>query len=166
MSDVKLTKTQDDLSKTLKEMTDRAGSSGGFSRIYPIYQKYQLQRFQTKNASEGKPWPDYKRSDYAEYKKKRFKSYPGSGSKMMIATSTLAGAVIGRGPHSFYGVDKHRVLFKKNSMEVYVEESGNNAQGKPFTYPSAVAEERPFMEFSDSHLDEMREELAKYVLGF
>lgn len=164
--DARLKKVRDDFEETRKKMLDASNSQGALARIYKVYQRFQTERFKTQNASEGRAWAPYKRADYAEYKRKRFKSYPGAGSKMLIATSTLAGAVIGRGDHPFYGVDKHRAIFKKNSMEIFVDQTGENKAGKPFTYPSVVNEERPFMEFNEEHLNEMKEELAQFVLGF
>lgn len=136
---------------------------GAFARVYKLYQKFQTERFKSQNASEGKPWKSLSPA-YAEAKKKRFRSYPGSGSKMMIATGTLAGAVIGPGA-PFSGTDKHRAMFTKTSMVIEVAESGRNAAGKPFNYAAYANEERPFMEFSQAHMNEMQAEIEKFILG-
>lgn len=84
---------------------------------------------------------------------------------MLIATSTLAGAVIGPGaPFVSQGISAHRVLFKSSSMEISVITSGKNAQGKPFDYPEYVAEKRPFMKFSQNSLNEMKQVLVQFIL--
>lgn len=152
---------RDDLSKKLAEMKEKAGKAAA-ARIYPLYQKLQTQRFQTQNASEGSKWKPISK-EYEAYKKKKYKDYPGSGTKLLIATSTLGGAIIGPGS-SFYGTDKHVALFTKYSMKISVKQGGKNAEGKPFTYPEHVAEDRPFMQFSDASMNLMRQELQKFLI--
>lgn len=147
----------------LNSMLTLAQSTQSSARLYPVYQQLQIQRFMTENASEGTPWDSLK-PEYAEYKKKKYNSFPGGGSKTLIATSTLAGAVIGPGS-PFQGTDKHRAIFKPYSMQISVDASGVNAQGKPFTYPEFVAEKRPFMKFSQKSLDQLKSELQKYLIG-
>lgn len=157
-------KVRDDFENTKDKMLSRANSSGAMARIYSLYQSFQTKRFQTQNASEGKTWTPLK-PKYRQRKLTTFRTYPGSGTKMMIATGTLAGAVIGPGA-PFSGVDKHRAVFKTRSMEIYVQESGSNAANKPFTYAKYAAENRPFMEFSDEHINQMKDALIKFILGF
>jgi hypothetical protein len=169
-----MTRVKDDFEKTMAKMLDRTNSGGAFARIYPVYQRLQTRRFETQNASEGAPWEKLE-PGYAAYKRKRFgggptrsggswKSYPGAGSKMLIATSTLAGAVIGPGaPFVSEGLRQHRAKFSRTSMEIVVEQSGRNADGDPFDYAGYVNEVRPFMEFSRDSVAEMREELQKFL---
>lgn len=156
---------KDDFKNVMENMLSRAGSfQGGAARIYKLYQKFQTERFQTENASEGKPW-DELNQDYKKSKLRRFKSFPGNGTKMMIATGTLAGAAIGPGaPFASEGISAHRALFTKNSMQISVDTSGVNAQGKPFKYARYANAKRPFMNFSEGHLDQMKEELSQFIL--
>ena len=154
---------RNDLKTRLEQMMTLAQSSKAFSRIYPLYQSLQVERFMTENESEGDAWDDLT-PQYSAYKEKHYGKYPGGGRKLLIATSTLAGAVIGPGA-PFEGVDKHRAIFSPFSMRITVEESGNNAAGKPFNYPKYVAERRPFMEFSEESFDQMRDALKKYLIG-
>lgn len=144
-------------------MLDKANMQGAGARIYPLYQKLQTQRFESENASEGAQWPSLS-PEYAAYKLKKYKSAPGGGNKMMIATSTLAGAVIGPGS-PFTGVANHIALFTKYSMRISVNMSGTNSDGKPFDYPQYVADVRPFMTFSDESRGLMKNELKKFILG-
>lgn len=158
-----LTITKNDLKTRLDGLLDKANMQGAAARIYPLYQKLQTERFMTEGASEGFPWPALT-PQYAEYKEKKFKSYPGGGTKTLIATSSLAGAVIGPGS-PFRGVSNHIALFTKYSMQIKVNTSGTNDAGKPFDYPQYVAETRPFMSFSDVSKQAMKDELRKFLLG-
>lgn len=150
------------LEKKLAEMREKTGKAAA-ARLYPLYQKLQTKRFQTENASEGAKWKPIQK-EYAEHKLKLFKSYPGGGRKLLIATSTLGGAVIGRGS-PFLGQDKHVALFKKYGMQISVKEGGTNAAGKPFNYAGYVAEKRPYMEFSKNSIEIMKTELRKFIIG-
>lgn len=173
---------QNDFQKTVQRMLDKSNAfQGASSRIYPLYQKFQTDRFQTQGQSEGTPWPSLN-PEYAQYKKIRFgggpkvrskgkgkeasswKSWPGQGTKMMIATSTLAGAVIGPGsPFVSEGINQHRAIFTPNSMEISVEQSGNNAEGRPFDYAGYADEKRPIMQFSDEHIEEMSAAITQFL---
>jgi hypothetical protein len=83
---------------------------------------------------------------------------------MLIATSFLAGSVIGPGAHPFHGTKQHRKIFSDRSMKIYVEESGLNDEGKDFTYAHKVAEIRPFMTFSTEHIKEMKNAVRSFIL--
>lgn len=166
---------QDTLQQRLDGILTQAKSSqGAAARIFPLYQQLQTKRFQTQNASEGEPWKPLN-STYALYKKKRYgggekrgkgqwRSWPGSGTKMLIGTSTLAGAVIGRGS-PFEGTDKNVQVYKPYSLQISVNTSGTNAEGKPFNYAEEVAATRPFMSFSPASIDKMKTEMKKYLIG-
>lgn len=153
---------RNDLEKRLAEMLEKSGKAAA-ARVYPLYQKLQAKRFETENASEGAKWKPIKK-EYAEYKKEKFASYPGQGTKLLIATSTLGAAVIGPGS-PFGKTAQHVALFKNRSMEIMVKEGGKNKDGKPFTYPKYVAETRPFMEFSAASIKLMKEEITKFLIG-
>jgi hypothetical protein len=172
-----LKKVKDDFSDTIKQMLDRTRApQAGFARIHKVYQRLQTIRFQTENASEGGKWEPLQ-DVYRKYKLKRYgggekrdgdrwKSWPGSGTKTLIGTGTLAGAVIGPGaPFDSAGTSAHRALFTPTSMQIFIAEGASNAEGKPFDYAAFVNEERPFMEFGDASLNEMKQELVKFIFG-
>lgn len=155
---------------------------GTLARIYPIYQRLQVERFQTENSSEGGAWlqldPTYKKYKERRYggglrRKSRtreagaWNSYPGKGSKMMIGTGMLAGAAIGPSSGSPFteGVSNHRAIFTTTGMTISIEESGQNPDGSEFIYPHFAAVHRPFMTFGETSLDEMREAAGKYILS-
>lgn len=83
---------------------------------------------------------------------------------MLIGTSTLAGAVIGRGS-PFEGTDKNVQVYKPYSLQISVNTSGTNAEGKPFNYPGFVAQTRPFMKFSSDSIKRMKDTMKKYLIG-
>jgi len=172
--------TKDGVSPVLKKLLSKASdASGALARIYPLYQKLQTDRFMTENSSEGNQWPNLT-AVYERYKPRRYgggprrksdkraagvwQSWPGGGRKMLIGTSTLAGAVIGPGA-PFEGTDLHRALFTPNSMQISVETGGKNAEGADFDYPKYVAERRPFFQFSDASIALMKAELSQFLLG-
>jgi hypothetical protein len=161
---VGLTEIRNDVQTKLNNLLTQAKSTKAMARVYSMYQALQVERFKTEGASEKMPWDPYSSQKYAEYKKKKYAKYPGSGSKLLIATSTLAGAIIGPGA-PFKGIEKHRAQFLTGAMRIAVEQSGVNAEGKPFTYPQRVAQIRPFMEFSDKSINKMKEELKKFLIG-
>lgn len=174
-----LSPIENQLQERLSKILDRGKSSqGAAARIFPLYQRLQTRRFETQNASEGSPWPSLN-PKYAAYKLKRYgggakgrgkekegvwQSWPGAGRKTLIGTSTLAGAVIGRGS-SFEGVDKNRQIYKPYSLQITVDTSGTNAEGKPFNYPQFVAKTRPFMEFSAASKEQMKTVMKSYLIG-
>lgn len=165
MTDIGIKSTKNDFQAKLDGMLSRSKmTQGAFARIYTMYQKFQTERFMSEGASEGSSWEALK-PDYEKRKLKEFRSYPGAGTKMLIATSTLAGAVIGPGS-PFKGIDRHRAQFLTDRMIIRVEETGVNEKGRPFTYPHHVNEKRDFMTFSDKSLKLMKDELSKYIFGF
>src|SRR5271166_4593164 len=155
---------ESDFQGVMAKMLSRGASfQGGAARIYKLYQMFQTERFESENSSEGSSWDDLT-EPYKTYKLKRFKSFPGNGSKMMIATGTLAGAAIGPGaPFASEGISAHRALFTDQSMEIYIDTSGVNAEGKPFSYAKYANDKRPFMSFSEDHLNQMGNELSQFI---
>lgn len=173
-------KTQDGISPVLEKLLGKAqDASGAFARVYPLYQRLQVERFETEGSSQGTAWPPLN-VEYARYKPRRYgggerrksktrpagrwQSFPGGGRKMLIGTSTLAGAVIGPGEHPFLGTDHHRALFQAKSMTISVATGGTNAEGAQFEYPSDVNEIRPFFSFSDSSIQEFKSEVSKFLV--
>lgn len=159
-----ITEVRNDFKIKMEKMLSQAGSvPSAMSRIYPMYQKFQTQRFMTENSSQGTTWAPLS-PVYAERKRKRFSGYPGAGGRLMIATGTLAGAVIGPGA-PFQGTDHHRFITTSTGMTISVEQSGVNAAGKPFNYAEFAAEKRPIMTFNEDSIEQMKKELAKFILG-
>lgn len=174
---------KNDFSKWVKKVLNPANMQGALARVYPLYQKFQVERFQTENASEGASWPSLN-PKYKEYKLKRYgggakrptkqdprsnwASWPGGGRKMLIGTGTLAGAVVGpssSNPFNQTGISAHRVLFSQNTMTISINSSGQNAEGKPFVYPQMVNKVRPFMKFSDDHIAQMKAVVSQFIIG-
>lgn len=150
------------------------------ARAYPVYQQLQLERFQTENASEGDAWPALN-DRYRLYKLRRYaggtrrasktrgagswQSWPGAGTKMMIGTGWLAGAVIGPSQgNPFSGTDRHRAIFTDRRMEISVVQSGKNGEGQEFNYPQYAAETRPFMTFGQNSMDRMAHEVSRFII--
>lgn len=176
MSEASIQLIKDSIQDRLNSMLTLAKSTqGAAARIFPLYQKLQTARFESENASEGSPWPKLNTA-YSAYKLKRYGggskrgkhgkwgSWPGAGRKMLIGTSTLAGAVIGAGS-PFEGTSNQVQVYKPYSLQISVNTSGPNAEGKPFNYPKYVAEKRPFMKFSQPSKDQMKAVMKKYLLG-
>jgi len=160
-----ISEVKNDFTIKVDKMLSQAGSiPAAMARIYPMYQRFQTQRFMTENESQGNRWAPLSEK-YSARKPRQFASYPGSGSKLMIATGTLAGAVIGPGA-PFPGTDRHRFITTTTGMTIAVEQSGKNAAGKPFDYVEHAAEIRPIMTFNSDSIDQMKEELKKFILGF
>lgn len=166
----------------LKDMLSRGlDKQAAFARVYPMYQKLQTERFETKNASETGTWKDLN-PDYARYKLRRYgggprraskkheagswNSYPGQGTKMLVGTGMLAGAVIGPSSGSPFvsGVSQHRAMFTPEQMVISVSESGTNPDGNPFDYPHFVAEMRPFMTFGSASIQAMQDVVRSFVV--
>lgn len=151
----------------LKALIARGDNTrAALASVYPVYQELQIERFKTENASEGGRWDSLEPS-YQKQKLRRFRSYPGSGNKIMVGTGMLAGAAIGPTDANPYpvGIDKHRAIFTNKSMTVYVAQSGKNPEGRPFTYASFANEKRTFTKFSRRSTDRMREAIRSYVMG-
>lgn len=178
-----VTAVRDDFAKWVKKVLSPVNKQGALARAYTVYQTLQVKRFQTENASEGMSWPALN-PKYKAYKLKRYgggakkptqkdprtewASWPGNGRKMLIGTGTLAGAVVGPSqgnPFDQSGISSHQVLFTQNTMTVTISTSGVNAEGKPFVYPQYVNEKRPFMVFSDEHLQQMKDTVAQFMIG-
>lgn len=175
-----MTEVKNDFIKWIAQILNPSNKQGAIARMYPLYQQLQLQRFMTENESEGAQWLPLNDA-YKKYKLKRYgggskrptkanpatqwKTWPGNGSKMLIGTGTLAGAVIGPGnenPFDQSGIAAHQVLFTNTSMTVTINNSGQNAEGHPFVYASYVNEKRPFMKFSDDHIAQMKTTIESY----
>jgi hypothetical protein len=100
----------------------------------------------TENSSEGKKWTPLK-SRYAATKIKRFKDYPGSGRKMLVATGRLSEAYI-------KGSTNTLILTSNTSIEI----------GTSLPYAEYVQEARDFVNLSDAHMTEIYEGVADFLM--
>jgi hypothetical protein len=159
----------------LERMIDRKNALQGYlaRNVYRRYQKAQMERFKTEGASEGPTWkplsPKYaarKKIIYGGGPKHKFvggsgegrpwepdgnwPSYPGKGTKMLIATGRLQKSVIGQ------ELKDHRVLVTGSKIEV----------SSTVPYGGYVEETRMVMsELSQETTDEMLEGIMKFLVG-
>lgn len=156
--------------------------SAGFARIYPLYQKLQVERFQTSNASEGEAWKPLN-PVYEKYKPRRYgggprrkskkraagqwASYPFKGSLMLVGTGMLAGAAIGPNSQSPFseGASQQVTMFTPRSMTVSITQSGSNPDGNPFDYPQYVNEKRSFMSFGPSSVQRLKAAVQQFLVS-
>lgn len=166
---------QDNISRKLEDMARNAKDGAGFlNRVaYVMYQNAQIDRWMSENASQGSKWTPlnakyaaWKKRAYGGGKKYRYypslgltrpigdyPSYPGKGTKMLIAKGSLVGSVIGNNPEYKTGLEYHRKFVTDSTLTVETT----------IPYASYVAEKRPFMEFSASTLRDMRQAYAQWV---
>ena len=116
--------------------------------LYPYYKKLQIERWKSENSSQGenwrpisKKWIDIKTKD----KQKDPSGFPG-GSAILIHSSTLFKSVT--------GLDQtyHRAEFTNTSMKI----------ATTLDYAKWVAQDRPFMNFSDDSIDEMKKKFTDW----
>lgn len=138
----------------LQGMLDRSKAVQGYlnRNVYRQYQNAQRARWMSENDSEGAKWKALD-PKYAARKKIKFASYPGAGSKMLIATSRLFSAVVGEGSNS-EGKSEHRKTATSKSLEI--------KWSTP--YAVYVDDARPFSEFGDKTMQEIYDGLAKFLI--
>jgi len=159
-----ITAVKDSITPRLQAMLDRARTGQSFliRVIYPMYKQMQLTRWQTENASEGNSWTPISAS-YAARKKRmygggnkyryypslgltrpigKYPSYPGEGTKTMIATGRLFGAAFGPGSGMPEGESFHRVRVTDTSLTISL-----NANKKKTEYFKHANEARPITQF-------------------
>lgn len=112
---------------------------------YPMYQKFQRKRWMTRNVSEGMQWkPNALR--YSEWKKIKYASFPGGGTKVMIATGRLFQSIIGPSPD-------HRRIIRGTKMII----------GTSVEYASYAGDIRPFFPLSDKSRNTIVREFKKWI---
>lgn len=122
---------------------------GWIDRVaYPQYQNLQRERWMTEGASQGTSWPSLN-PKYEKYKARKFASFPGGGTKMMIATSRLFNSVIGD------DLENHRKIATDTSLEVF--STLDYAQ-----YPNV---RRNFTDFSQATMEDLANQAAQYIMG-
>ena len=140
-------KAQDDIFKYLQGITQRSKSIEGFlnRNVYPEYQNQQRERWETENTSQGTQWRPLE-DKYKKYKAKKFMSYEGRGTKLMIATGRLQRSVIG--PDG-----DHRKLVTPKTLEI----------ATTVEYAKYAAEKRPIMKFSKQNVQKMLDMIVDYI---
>lgn len=156
--------------KMFEKMTSQAKNIRAVlaRNIYPIYQNAQRQRWMTEGSSEGHTWKALT-NKYATYKKSRYgggpmhkwvggaqpwmvignwMNYPGSGTKLMIATGRLHKAMIGPSPD-------HKRLIGDKSMTITIT--------VPYAKHANAA--RDFTTFSADTKEKMRKAVKDYMKG-
>lgn len=98
--------------------------------IYPMYQKAQIERWNTENVSEGQQWKALN-PGYAKSKLRRFAAYPYSGTKVLVATGTLLKSVVGSETRYHRKIVTNTGLLVSTTVE----------------YARDVSDVRPFMKF-------------------
>lgn len=175
MASASLKKVESNIQNRLSALVKRAKlGRGALTRvIYPMYQNAQRNRWMTENTSEGSKWAELT-PKYKSYKLRRYgggarynwvggrgesrpwvlsgaswPNYPGSGTKMMIATNRLFNSVTGD------TLDDHKVLFTDESMEIRTT----------VDYSSDANSKRNFTTFGDATISKMKSAYFGYVKG-
>lgn len=166
MSDgIRLIKTSDTITERLNLIIKKGKDPRAFlSRVaYPLYQSHQMKRWMTEGESEGETWPRINK-EYELYKKKKFSSYPGSGTKMLIARGNLFESVVGKhlgdsdpkegSMSSIGGIKGHNVVFADKSMTISTE----------LQFAKYVNETRKMFKFRDQFRKEIRNKYANWIM--
>lgn len=164
------TTIQNGIQENLDAMLKRSKSLRGYLNrvVYRQYQDAQLQRWMTEGASEGAKWKALSPS-YAKYKTIRYgggprrrggnwASYPGAGTKTLIATGTLVSGVIGpmQGSSSFglrLGSENHRKVVTERSIEIHTTVS----------YAEKVNEIRQFVGLGRATSQKIAQGVMRYI---
>jgi hypothetical protein len=143
-------KTRDDIAKDLEAIAERGASFQSYFNhiLYPLYQNAQIERWESQNATQGETWAPIT-PVYAKQKKKKFASYPGAGTVLMVATEELYRAARGEG-NSLKMADD-------TMLRVSID-----LDALPYAkYPGVM---RPFMLFSDQQEYDWAYDATRYVM--
>jgi len=156
----------------IAQMVKAASDPRGFlTRVaYPAYQNAQRERWMTEGASQGNKWKPLNKM-YREYKLRRYgggtkyawiggqgqgrpwqpagkwPTYPGKGSKMMVATNTLMPSVTGD------STKNHRRIIDARSMKIFTT----------VDYAEQADNARSFTIFKSSFSRDLQAEYESYV---
>ena len=179
---VTLNQTKNGIGQSLDQMVRQASNIRGYLNtvIYRQYMEAQKTRWITENTSEGSKW-DALNPAYATRKKRvygggpkykmvstigtkgfsgkevvgQYKAYPGSGEKMLVATSRLYGSVLGPKANmsNVLGAGDHRKVVTDNSIII----------STVVPYAADVAKIRPFMGFGKLTISKMKQGLKDFL---
>lgn len=135
----------------LTQMMNRARSMEAYLDrvLFRQYQKAQLARWQSENASEGETWAPLNET-YRKWKRKKFASYPGGGNALMIRTGKLMQAATGQDTEGFYKIVTNRGI-----------KIGINLSQIP--YAGYASKHRPTMVFSEETLSAWRQGIKQFI---
>lgn len=139
------------IQKKLQQMVEQTRQTRAFLErvVYPSYLKAQMKRWMSEGRSDGvgalQAWKPLS-SRYSAWKKVRYASAPGGGTKMLIATMRLFNAVTGKG-------EGHKKLISDKSIIIGVD----------VPYAKYVNASRPFFIFSDPFMDGLRDKYKKFI---
>ncbi len=143
---------QDNITKSLKGMVDRANAMSSYlnKNLFKQYQKAQIARFESENETETGQWQPLNTKYLAQKKKKASKnSWPGAGNAIMIASGKLKDAATARS-------QDYLKLVTNTSFTVSI-----NTGAIPYAiYPGVM---RPFMEFSQETEDEFSKGITDFI---
>jgi hypothetical protein len=151
MANISFLKKQTGVTDNLKAMVGRAKDVRSYLDTVVVrqYQKAQLARWQTEGASEGMPWAPLT-LPYAKYKAKKHAGDPGDGKVLMIATGKLSEAA------TLASMDAVLKVVTSTGITIGID-SGVLA------YARYAGNMRPFMQFSDQTISDMRAGLKNYI---
>lgn len=133
----------------LNAMIDRARIGTGWLNRYAYPRLIQMQRdrWQSEGASEGNAWQAIKPS-YKAYKLRKFADYPGSGSKLLIATGRLVNSMTGDTKAD------HWKMVKGNELTM----------GSLVPYAKYVDEVRDITTIGNDTMDDLADSYVQYIM--
>ena len=152
MATVTMKTTENRIQAKLTSMVSKARDPRAFLNtvIFDIYKQAQLNRWMTENESETGRWKKLKTDYYQAYKKRKYRSFPGAGEKLMIAKGNLVDAAVGKKYLKKVVTTKGMILSIDDSSLPYAK------------YAAAI---RPVMEFGPKTIEIMRKSISAYLLG-
>lgn len=143
-------KVVSDVSNSLQGILKRANLIDGYLDrvVYPTYQNIQRERWASENASQGSAWPALS-AQYAGQKVKKYASFPGGGTKMMIATKRLFNSVVGD------TLDEHRKIISDHQLQIYTT----------VPYAPYANQARQFTTFSEDEIRKIKSDIVNYLSG-
>ena len=144
--------TNDNILRSLTEMMDRTKLGAGYLNrvVYNQYKRRQRKRWMTENVSEQQPKWAALTPAYESYKKKKWASYPGAGSKTMIRTQRLFNAVTGDNDKS----EHRKIIIGKTRIEI----------GWTTPYAVFTEEMRPVNTWDPKQDKQMYDGFVKYLM--
>lgn len=126
-------------------------------RFMRIYSNIQRERWQSQGGSEGQTWKPLNQK-YSERKRQVYKSYPGSGTKILIATGRLLSGILPEGERGMLSEsykDDFKSILHPSKPELTI------STGAP--YAKYVDETRPFMTLSDGSKEYIKDDFNQYL---
>ncbi len=125
--------------------------------LMDIYGRAQLKRWQTEGASERDKWKPLN-AEYAKRKRKRFRDYPGKGTKMLVATGRLLASILPEEQRGIAGGAAAKGDFRK------LIERRRVTLATTVEYAPWVDEVRSFTKFGAEFGKSVAESFRKYLM--